>query len=661
MFEDDNYVEPEDLDKLEDLMERVGESEEKIEKALKAAGTDPETFEDLMEVYTMKASQVATKDEFYPYEDLAGEFKIGENPEGNDIGLTREQLNEHILAVSMTGKGKTTFLYNLIETLRERSLPFIVFDFKNDYRHLAKKYEDLLVINWRDMKFNPLEPPPEVSPGKWGEILADTFCHATDLLIGSESYFLEKLNELYEIYNVEEEGKYPSVFELKELVEMDAIAPASPRFKYKERNQSRLSMFTGFSGEIFDCSSGIPLQELLDRNVIFELKEPNQFVSNFFVETVLTWIYYYRDAMGQREKLRHVVMFDEAKRVFDVMRERQPEAGWPPIDDIVGKVREFGEALAVADHEPSKLTDSIKANTNVKIWMSLGSGKDIEEMARTFGLGEDEEIDYTRTMEKGNALLKIADREPVPIFLPDYQIDKDVSEEEIREKMEPEIQKFEWKKRYRPEAFLEKVGGEEEDEEREISEAAEELLVDVKENPLLKTAERYDKLDFDTKKGGRAREELLENELIKEVEVRTGTRGRNPKIFEITPEGRKHLRAIGLKVREPEKGGAEHRWWQRKVQEHYQGKGYDSFIEYYMGRKSIDVYSVKEGKEVATEIALSPEHELENVKKCLDKDFDTVQVVYNSESVKEKIEGKIRDWKGEIPGKILFSHVSEFS
>ncbi len=64
--------------------------------------------------------------------------------------------------------------------------------------------------------------------------------------------------------------------------------------------------------------------------------------------------------MGHRQEMKHAILFDEAKRVFDVNRERQPESGWPPIDDLVGKVREFGEAVIVADHEPSKLTDSLK-------------------------------------------------------------------------------------------------------------------------------------------------------------------------------------------------------------------------------------------------------------------------------------------------------------
>lgn len=659
-FFEENHVTPDNLDKLQDLMKRIGEPEEKIKKALTAAAMDKDTFNDLMKIYTIKAAQLSTKDEFYPYEQLQGEIKIGENPDGESIGLTREQLNEHLLAVSMTGRGKTTFFYNLIETLQDKELPFMVFDFKNDYRHLTKTMDDLLVINWKDMKLNPLEPPPGVPPSRWGEVLSDTFCHATDLLIGSESYFLDKLNDLYNIYHDTE--NHPSLFELKRLVEVDTISPASPRFRYKERVQSRLSMFTGFSGKIFDCSTGIPLQTLLDKNVIFELKEPNQFVTRFFIEAVLTWIYYYRDAKGHRQKLRHVIMFDEAKQVFDAMRERQPEAGWPPIDDLVGKVREYGEALVVADHEPSKLTDSIKANTNVKLWMALGSGKDITEMARTFGLEDEEEVDYTRTLEKGNALLKLADQDPVPIHLPDYKIQKDISESTVRSKMKQKIKNLPWSERHRPTDFKEIVGPREETkEESGLSEAAEELLINVKEKPLSGTKERYNDLDIGKKKGNKAKQELIKEGLVEEAEVRTGTRGRNPKLLDPTEKGKAILETLGHRVRSRGKGGAEHRYWQKKIQKHYHDKGYDSFIEHYIDSRSIDVYSVKEDREVATEIALSPEHELENIKKCLEEDLDTIQIVYPSEDIKEEIRRQIKQEFGETPSEILFSHVKEFA
>lgn len=240
MAERERTPRPHEIDRLQAFMERVGEDEAWRDRLLTVAALDAETHTDLVELYEQKAAQVVTKDVFYPYEELDGAFRIGMDPDGRPIGLTREQLNEHLLLVGMTGSGKTTFFYNMMDRCVAAELPFMVFDFKNDYRHLADQ-QDLLVINWRDFKFNPLQPPPDVQPGKWGEILADTFAHATDLLIGSESYYLEQLRTIYQLYDADRAtDDWPSLFELRNLVAADEITKASPKFRYKERVASRL-------------------------------------------------------------------------------------------------------------------------------------------------------------------------------------------------------------------------------------------------------------------------------------------------------------------------------------------------------------------------------------------------------------------------------------
>lgn len=656
MAERRGRVSQRDLDELAELMERVGEPEEKVEQTLKVAAANPDTYADLVEMYRLKAAQVATKDDFYPYEELDGGFEIGEDPDGTPVGLTREELNEHLLVVAMTGRGKTTFFYNLMDRAAAEDLPFMVFDFKNDYRHLVDEH-DLVVMNWRDMRFNPLEPPPGVAAGKWGEIMADTFAHATDLLLGSESYFLDKLEAVYDLYEVGSTGRYPSLFELRDLVAADEVPRASPRFRYMERVESRLSMLTGFSGDIFDCSSGYPLGDFLERNVVFELSEPNQYVTNFFVEAVLTWIYYYRDAMGHRGDLRHLVLFDEAKRVFDVNRERQPESGFPPIDALVGQVREFGEGLVVADHEPSKLTDSLKANTNAKLWMTLGSGHDVEEMAETFGLDRDE-TDFTRTMEKGEALLKLADTDPVPVHLPDYEVEKTVSEEEIRTRMAPVLDGFETVDRFRHRRFRAAIG---EDVEEGVEDVSEELLASVAADPLMNMTERYEAVGVDTKRGTEVKNELLKLGVVEEVEVQTGTRGRNPKLLELTPEGRAVLADRGYDVAGEAKGGARHRWWQQRVKEHFAAEGYEATIEYAVGPQHIDVYAETAGETVAVEVALSPEHEVENVRKCLHAEMDPVQVAYRDEDVRDRIRSRLEEAFDGVPDEVAFVALTEFT
>jgi DNA polymerase III delta prime subunit len=651
---------PEDLTELQELMERAGVGDRRMKQLLTVAAVDPDAYTDFLEIYQQKVAQVVDKDIFYPYPDVRGRFRVGTDPDGTPVGVSAEGLNEHLLVVGRTGVGKTTVFYNLLDALTGEQVPWLVFDFKSDYRHLAR-HRDILVINWRDLKFNPLQPPPGVAVGQWGEVLADTVAHSLGFLQGSQGYLLNKLNELYGYYPTDD-GVYPSLFELLELVKDDSFPMASPRFKYQERMINRLAMLTGFSGQIFECSSGFPIEALLDRNVVLELKEPNQYTTNLAIETILTYIFYYRDAMGQRGRLRHAVLFDEAKRVFDRNRE-QDAASFSPADELSAQVREFGESLIVADQEPSKLSDSIKANTYAKLWMSLSSGHDTGEMRQTFGL-DAEETDFTRTMGKGEGLFKLADSEPVPVELPDYRLDKSMTEDEIRELMAAEIGELDWAERQRPDPFTAVVGEEVSEptaEDEGLSEAAEALLVNVNETPFAGMTERYDDLSLSSEQGTGAKAELLDRELVRETSVSTGKPGRNPTFLELTDAGKGVLEDHGIDVSPEGMGGPEHRYWQQQIREFYAVDGYDVEIEYGLSDGSIDVYANDGDEAIACEVARSAEHEVANIKKCLREEPDRIRVVYIDAEVKNRIQSQLTEELGFVPDRVEFAPVSAFT
>ncbi|MCU4743251.1 hypothetical protein [Natronoglomus mannanivorans] len=91
---------------------------------------------------------------------------------------------------------------------------------------------------------------------------------------------------------------------------------------------------------MFDCSTSYPFEEFLNQNVVIVLQEPVEDVQIFVVEALLTWIFYYRMVAGHRQELRHVVLFDEAKQVFNVQREQRMESPNPPITGLLSQVRE---------------------------------------------------------------------------------------------------------------------------------------------------------------------------------------------------------------------------------------------------------------------------------------------------------------------------------
>jgi len=533
-------------DELEEVMERAGVPPEKRQKVVKAAVLSRDRYERFLHQYKLKGLDERDRDWPLPLPDYPGEITVGFDPDGRPVGLTRRQLNEHMLVVGRSGAGKTTFFYNIMDALNDRSIPFLAVDFKNDYRTAAADL-DLTVINWLDLKFNPLQPPPGVSTEKWGEIVAEIFAHATDLLVGGG--------------------------------------------------------------------------------------------------------------------LRHAVLFDEAKRVFDVNREQQPESGFPPIDDLMGKIRAFGEALIVADHEPSKLTDSVKANTNAKLWLSLGSGHDIEEMVETFGLDE-ENVDYTYTLDRGEAVLATAANDPVPVRLPLSSVDGAASMDDVRARTEEMLEELSYAERVRPDLFESVVRDVETDDaerlegdgmETAVGEVAEVLLASVEEDPFLSVSARYDEINVG------AKQELVTLGLVEEVVVDTKKPGRNPTLLELTDDGVAVLEECGHVVAETGRRSIVHRYWQRQVADHYASEGYDVKEEREVDGGWIDVYARMGNTAVAVEIALSPEHEVANVEKCLDAGVELVEVVTVDDAVQERVREHVAEAFDGVPDTVAFIDAGECS
>jgi len=59
-----------------------------------------------------------------------------------------------------------------------------------------------------------------------------------------------------------------------------------------------------------------------------------------------------------------------------------------PADLICDEIRDFGEAIIAADQEPSKISDSLKANTYTKITSCLGNGRDLSNISDAMNLSE---------------------------------------------------------------------------------------------------------------------------------------------------------------------------------------------------------------------------------------------------------------------------------
>jgi len=360
--------------------------------------------------------------------------------------LKEEQFSQHILTTGQSGAGKTTLFYNLMTQI---SKPFWAFDRKQDYRHLTNQMDDLLVLPWKTLRFNPLKPPPGVDPDKWAQVFTEIFSHATSLLSGSKNFLLKHIINLYIDFNLYQEDPplYPTLFELKASIEQDNINYTRKSSNYQDTVLNRIEPILLTAESTFNCNTGYPIQDLIQRNVVFEFEGLNRDIQRFLQEILFAYTYEYQLAQNKRTgELDLVIFFDEGKQAFSVYLEQQTASGIPEIDDLTARARQMGIGLVVGDQEASKLTDSLKANTKTKILLPVGDQKQFQAISESMNLDRRQQ-DFAKTLDTGQAVIQTGNREPVPVDLLNYQVEQDVDDETLRETQEQKWQDLEYEER----------------------------------------------------------------------------------------------------------------------------------------------------------------------------------------------------------------------
>ena len=554
---------------------------------------------------------------------------------------------QHVLAVGQSGVGKTTLFYNVMDQL---TVPFWVFDLKQDYRHLMQHDDELLVLPWTELKFNPLQPPPGVPPRRWAQVFSEIFGHATALLSGSKNYLMKQLIELYQRYGLFDavEPPYPSFHELQHVLEEDEINYVRKTANYRDTVVNRLEAMNLTAGTIFDGSTGYPLEMLLERNVVFEFDGLSTDLQNFLMEILFAAVYEYRVAQNQRGgDLRHVFFLDEGKQVFSVYKERQDAAGIPAIDKLTAKMREFGEGLVVADQEATKLTDSIKANTNTTLLLATGDAVQFTEVAESMNLTARQQ-EVAQTLGVGEAIIQTGRRDPCPVLLKNYELEKTVSDTELRKRQQQEWNAFSATPRKPIAKVAEEVSQSDQDAVDipddpidttvTVSDRAEQLLTDIVQRPFVTVTNRYDRFSS-VHQGNEAKQELLEASLVKEQQVTTATGTRT--LFELTETGREYAETcLEVDAKQRGRGGITHRYWQHRLTELFNEAGWSAKRELF----DADVYVNLHDAEFVIEVAMAvDDREVDHVEQHLETGFDRIWVVCRNAAVRDGLQERLQE------------------
>ncbi len=399
---------------------------------LSGAGSDRELADDLIDVQLDQKLGMDFREQIFlkppPAEMCSGSYSIGQvlypsEDVFGSFGLQQAEWIKHVLITGMTGVGKTNLTFQIIKELCRHGKPFLVFDWKRNYRDLRQlsfsQSIDVFTVasRVRPFHFNPLVPPPGCEAGHWLMKLVDVIKHAYFVGDGVEYLLRDAIDRTYAICGFYDGNdlKTPQFTQVKSIVEKKPLQGRMSLWKASAMRVLESLCFRHGLGGVVNTETEFQHQEFLSSNVILELDALSDIDKVFLIEALILWLYEFRKTEGKRETFKHALIIEEGHHVLSESKERA-EGAETIMETCLRQIREFGEAVIVIDQEPTKLSNSIKANTYTKITFNLGNGKDVLEMSNCMSLNK-EEAACINLLNVGHGIVSMKGRITTPIYV----------------------------------------------------------------------------------------------------------------------------------------------------------------------------------------------------------------------------------------------------
>jgi hypothetical protein len=483
-------------------------------------------------------------------EQAQGEYPIGQvSYSGKSLysfGLRENEWIQHLAILGRSGSGKTNIGFSILQTLVQHQKPFLVFDWKRNYRDLLTRPEFRHVgvytigRNIAPLTFNPLIPPAGTDPKTWLKKLNEVIAHAYCLGNGVLFLLQQAVDAVYD-----EAGVYDGTVQqwpafkdvLAKARSMDTRGREAGWLSSTLRALSSLCF--GGMGDLLNSSSNRSIDHILEGNVILELDGLSQADKTFFVQACLLYLHHKKMAENVRERFDRCILIEEAHHILSGQR-TSLTGSESVMDTTYREIREFGVSLVLLDQMPSKLSGFALANSYATICMSMSNRADINAMTQTLLL--DSGKDILGTLEVGQAVVKLQGRIPRPflISIPEFMIQKGrVTDEQIRQYMKDKIPQLGTEDHVSDVTAGQKEGLTKDGAADSSSLLAIAFLQDVVDHPESGVAARYKCLGLSGRQGQKLKTKLLEQGLVQE-QLETTHTGRRM-IVRLTGKGEQML------------------------------------------------------------------------------------------------------------------------
>lgn len=343
------------------------------------------------------------------------------------------QLGKHAFVGGTTGSGKTTTVDGMLGQLwEEHRVPFVVLESsKSEYRRMLLRGErwarELRVFTTGNERVSPLRFNPFVVPAGCtveehiGQV-EECFAGALPLWGPLPSLLGKGIRQAYEKLGLEEDdlGEEGTAFPcMEDVLEATREVVAAQGYVGEVKANVEAAIATrleplcrGSVGRMFRTRTSLPsLETLLRFPAVVELEALNADQKNLVALFLLTSIYRAVRSQGPSERLRFVVVIEEAHNLVGATSAPAgPDVGDPRghatrlVVKLLAEARAYGVGLVVIDQTPAAVAPEVLKNTTVKLVHRTTDREDRDRIAGGMTLDGTGELELARLLP-GEAFL----------------------------------------------------------------------------------------------------------------------------------------------------------------------------------------------------------------------------------------------------------------
>ena len=493
------------------------------------------------------------------------------------FGIRKDELLRHVGLFGQTGSGKTTACMNILKQFMKQKIPFLIFDWKRNYRDLLTDEEieknDIRIYtvgrNTSQFMFNPKIPPPNTDFHTWQKKLVEIIEKAYLLGPGASDVFMDAMG-------------FSNFAEMKRYIDKQNRRGREMLWLASAKRTLNSLNFPGLS-EVVNSETHFQIEDLLTKNVILELDALSDTDKTFLIGSLLLYIYFYRMNEPEREILKHMIVIEEAHHLL-LKTGREEDI----TDVIMREIRELGEGIVILDQHPHKISVSALGNCFTKIGFGTTLSQDIMALAKSMSVMRGDEF-FFGILKVGEAIVKSGRVSfPFSVSVPKINIKKGIITDDF---VKSHMMQF---------SDYSEINQDYSDKCEDISSVPETvtlsppeliMLENIANDPFIGVKERYKKLGLSPREGTALIDELVKKRVITALTVdRT-------KLFDITMQVIELLQNHGIKIKPGVRGGVLHNYWVEKI-----GKKYAGSFRVHFEKDNIDLVIQSDDKIIAIEV-----------------------------------------------------------